>query len=335
MNYCDEPVVTLRGLRSVTLRVPEVITAKDFYTQVWGLGLSEEDGNRFWLRGTGQDHHILRLEEHQSNAMGGISFAVATPREVDEAARRLEAAGIPLLREPGRHDATAGGYSLAFVDPEGRVVELASELNAVVHQDRDGYPSVPRQLAHVVLNTVDIEAATQFYTQVLGMRISDWSERQMAFLRCTPKHHVIAFNQAPWTSINHVAYELTSIDHFMRGIGNLKVHGIEPQWGPGRHGPGNNTFSYFTDPAGLVCEYTSEVEEIDEDSWLCRTWRRTPELSDQWRTAGPPTQGVRSAMAGVPDLGARDSVDAAPGYFLTDGREGVETPDQRAATGRF
>ena len=335
MNYCDEPVVTLRGLRSVTLRVPEVETAKDFYTQVWGLGVSEEDGNRFWLRGTGQDHHILRLEEHASNAMGGISFAVGTPREVDEAARRLATAGIPLLREPGRHDEAAGGYSLAFVDPEGRVAELASEVNAVVHQDRDGYPSVPRQLAHVVLNTVDIEAATQFYTQVLGMRISDWSERQMAFLRCTPKHHVIAFNQAPWTSINHVAYELTSIDHFMRGIGNLKVHGIEPQWGPGRHGPGNNTFSYFTDPAGLVCEYTSEVEEIDEDSWLCRTWRRTPELSDQWRTAGPPTQGVRSAMAGIPDAGARQAVEAGPGYFLADAREGVETPDQRAVTGRF
>ncbi|KRE35337.1 extradiol ring-cleavage dioxygenase [Janibacter sp. Soil728] len=335
MNYCDEPVVTLRGLRSVTLRVPEVVTAKDFYTQVWGLGVSEEDGNRFWLRGTGQDHHILRLEEAASNAMGGISFAVGTPGEVDEAARRLSAAGIPLLREPGRHDEAAGGYSLAFVDPEGRVVELASEVNAVVHQDRDGYPSAPRQLAHVVLNTVDIEVATQFYTQVLGMRISDWSERQMAFLRCTPKHHVIAFNQAPWTSINHVAYELTSIDHFMRGIGNLKVHGIEPQWGPGRHGPGNNTFSYFTDPAGLVCEYTSEVEEIDEDSWLCRTWRRTPELSDQWRTAGPPTQGVRSAMAGIPDDGARGAVEATSGYFLADGRDGVETPEQRAASGRF
>jgi len=335
MKYCDEPVVTLRGLRSVTLRVPEVVTAKDFYTEVWGVGVSEEDGDQIWLRGTGEDHHILKLESHEANAMGGVSFAVGTPAEVDEAARRLVAGGIPLLQEPGRHDAAAGGYSTSFVDPEGRVVELASEVNAVVHQDRDGYPSVPRQLAHVVLNTVDIEVATQFYTQVLGMRISDWSERQMAFLRCTPKHHVIAFNQAPWTSINHVAYELTSIDHFMRGVGNLKVHGIEPQWGPGRHGPGNNTFSYFTDPAGLVCEYTSEVQEINEDTWLCRTWRRTPELSDQWRTAGPPTSAIRSAMAGTPDLGARARVEARPGYFLEELRSGVETPAERASKGRF
>src|SRR5699024_7946917 len=142
MHYCDEPVVTLRGLRSVTLRVPEVTTSKDFYTEVWGLGLTEEDGDRFWLRGTGQEHHILKLEEHEANSLGGVSFAVATPREVDEAGRRLVAAGIPLLREPGRLDDAAGGYGLAFVDPEGRVVELASEVHAVAHQDRDGYPSV-------------------------------------------------------------------------------------------------------------------------------------------------------------------------------------------------
>lgn len=335
MYYTDEPVVRLRGLRAVTLQVPDPVGAKDFYEQVWGLGLSDADTDRFWLRGTGPDHHILKLEAGERNAMGGISFAVGTPREVDDAARKLEALGIPLLRTPGRHDEAAGGYSCALVDPEGRVIELAADVNAVVHRDVNGYESVPRHLAHVVLNTTDIDAATDFYTQVLGMRISDWSEHQMAFLRCTPKHHVIAFNQAPWASINHVAYELPSIDHFMRGIGNLKVHGITPQWGPGRHGPGNNTFSYFTDPADLVCEYTSEVAEINEDTWLCRTWRRTPELSDQWRTAGPPTAGVRKAMAGIADPGARNRVEAAEGYFLADENTDVETPEQRAASGRF
>ncbi|MGJ3507792.1 VOC family protein [Enemella sp. A6] len=334
MRYSEQPVVQLRGLRSATLAVPDPNLSKDFYSEVWGLGLSDADDSRFWLRGTGPEHHILKLEKAETNRLGSINFAVDTPRDVDDAVRRLEKLGIPVLREPGRHDEAAGSYSCAFVDPEGRVIELSAEANAVIYQDQDGFPSVPRQLAHVVLNTVDIEAATQFYTQVLGMRISDWSERQMAFLRCTPKHHVIAFNQAPWTSVNHIAYELTSIDHFMRGIGNLKVHGIEPQWGPGRHGPGNNTFSYFTDPANLVCEYTSEVEEINEDTWLCRTWRRTPELSDQWRTAGPPTAGVRAAMAGVADRGARNDVSAPEGYFLPESAD-AETAEQRAARGRF
>lgn len=299
------PVCRLRSLRSVALAVPDPAASAAFYHEVWGLTTVEEDADRFWLRATGTEHHVLDLRAGDVNGLGGISFAVATPREVDDAARALEQLGVPLLREPGLLDDAGGGYGLQLVDPEGRIVELSADTFAVSAQEPAGRRAVPRKIAHVVLNTTDIERTARFYTQVLGMRVSDWSERQMAFLRCNSDHHVIALNQAPWPSINHVAYEMTSLDHFMRGIGSLKAHGIAPQWGPGRHGPGDNTFSYFTDPAGLVCEYTSEVAQIDEDAWLCRTWRRTPELSDTWGTAGPPTSTIRSAMAGVPDLGAR------------------------------
>ncbi len=160
-----------------------------------------------------------------------------------------------------------------------------------------------------MLNTVDIDAAVRFYCDVLGMRVSDWSEHQMAFLRCNSDHHSIAFNQAQWTSVNHVAYEMPTVDHFMRGIGRLRHHGQLPLWGPGKHGPGDNTFSYFADPAGLVCEYTSGIAQVDEDRWLCRVWRRVPELSDLWGTAGPPSRQVREHMAGIPDPGAFERYD--------------------------
>ncbi|AFR51004.1 MULTISPECIES: VOC family protein [Gordonia] len=313
----DRPVCRLRSLRSVTLSVPDPLASRDFYHEVWGLSTVEEDGDRFWLRATGTEHHVLNLRRGDANALGGFSFALGTPREVDDAARALDRIGVPLLREPGPLDDAGGGYGLALVDPEGRTVELSADVHAVSSQEPAGRRAIPRKIAHVVLNTTDIERITAFYTQVLGMRVSDWSERQMSFLRCNSEHHVIALNQAAWPALNHVAYEMTSIDHFMRGIGNLRSHGIAPQWGPGRHGPGDNTFSYFTDPAGLVCEYTSEVAQIDEDAWLCRTWRRTPELSDQWGTAGPPTTAVRSAMAGIPDHGASSLVTPRdPDYFI-------------------
>jgi catechol 2,3-dioxygenase-like lactoylglutathione lyase family enzyme len=317
MHYADEPVVTMRSLRSVSLRVPDPATSRDFYHEAWGLSTIDEDGDTFWLRATGSEHHVLRLEHHEQNALGRIAFAVASPADVDDAARKLEKLGIPLLREPGRLDDAGGGYGLQLVDPEGRCVELSADTYAVTNQEPAGRRAVPRKLAHVVLNTADIDRTTDFYTQVLGMRVSDWSEHQMSFLRCNADHHVLALNQAPWASVNHVAYEMSSIDHFMRGLGSLKHHGIAPQWGPGRHGPGDNTFSYFTDPAGLVCEYTSEVAQVEEDAWLCRVWRRTPELSDQWGTAGPPTTAVRSAMAGIADPGHRDVVmPGDPGYFF-------------------
>lgn len=304
-----QPVARLHSLRSVQLRVPTVAASTDFYSEVWGLSVVERETGEnaeTWLRGTGANHHVLQLSAAERNGLGRISFAVRSRADVDEAARRLLARGVTPLVEPQRLDQVGGGYGVAFADPEGRVIELVADMQAVKPLDRDR--PVPVGVTHVVLNTIDIDAAVAFYTEVLGMRVSDWSEHQMAFLRCNTDHHSIAFNQAAWTSVNHVAYEMPSIDHFMRGIGSLKQQGIIPLWGPGRHGPGNNTFSYFADPAGLVCEYTSDVAQVVEDEWLCRIWRRTPELSDLWGTAGPPSKDVRTHMAGVEDRGVLDGV---------------------------
>jgi catechol 2,3-dioxygenase-like lactoylglutathione lyase family enzyme len=287
----------------VALRTPRAKEAAEFYENVWGLQTVDADTDVTWLRGSGAEHHILELRDGEQNALGKIAFSVGTPRDVDDAARRLQARGIALVTEPGRLDQAGAGYGLRFADPENRLIEISCDVEAVAVRDPDGRDAVPRKLAHVVLNTVDIDAACDFYTDVLGMRISDWSEHQMAFLRVNADHHVIAFNQAEWASVNHMAYEMPTVDHFMRGIGRLRHSGVTPLWGPGRHGPGNNTFSYFADAAGLVCEYTSEVAQVDEDAWLCRVWRRVPELSDLWGTAGPPSADVRSHMAGVPDSG--------------------------------
>ncbi|SDO82440.1 Catechol-2,3-dioxygenase [Streptomyces sp. cf386] len=297
MNH--PPIARLRALRSVELLTPNFAEAADFYAEVWGLEVVEAGHSASWLRGTGKEHHALQLTRAERVGLGRLSFAVGTPAEVDEAARRLEARGIAFVSAPGPLDQVGGGYGLRFHDLDGRLIELSADIWAVTARGRD--EALPVGVTHAVLNTTDIDASVAFYREVLGMRVSDWSEHQMAFLRCNTDHHCIAFNQAPWVSLNHVAYEMSSLDHFMRGLGRLKHHGINPEWGPGRHGPGNNTFSYFTDPSGLVCEYTSEVAQIVEDAWICRTWRRTPELSDTWGTAGPPSKLIRAHMAGTPD----------------------------------
>lgn len=300
----NQPIASLRRLRSVELRTTACADSVDFYTNVWGLRAVERGDGQAWLRGTGQEHHVLALTEADRNGLGRITFAVATPAEVNEAAHRLEARNIPIIDGPGPTGEISAGYGVSFVDHEGRVIQLLADALAVpvLRQEEP----VPVGVTHVVLNTVDIDASVAFYGDVLGMRVSDWSEHQMAFLRCNSDHHSIAFNQAEWASVNHVAYEMPTVDQFMRGIGRLRHHKILPLWGPGRHGPGDNTFSYFADPAGLVCEYTSGVAQVDEDRWLCRVWRRVPELSDTWGTAGPPSADVRSHMAGVPDPGAFD-----------------------------
>ena len=291
----------IRALRHVAIRVTDLDACTAFYGGPWGLDpVATEDGVAYF-RATGPEHHVLELHASDENGLHHLAFAVATPAEVDDAAGAIGSLGGTLIDEPARASHPGGGYAMRFTDPEGRLVEVSAEVSAV--PARPEVLDVPEKLAHVVLNTVDIDAACGFYTGALGLRVSDWSEHQMVFLRCGVDHHCIAFNQASWASLNHVAYEVPTLDRFMRCIGRLRQAGQSPAWGPGRHGPGNTAFSYFVDPVGLVPEVTAEVAQVDEATWVPRVWPRIPELSDLWGTAGAPSAEVRSHMAGTPDAG--------------------------------
>jgi hypothetical protein len=84
---------------------------------------------------------------------------------------------------------------------------------------------------------------------------------------------------------------MRGIDEYMRGTGRMIRHGHRPLWGPGRHGAGDNTFSYFLDPFDNIIEYTTELEIVDEDTHEPKVWDPTsPDTSDQWGTAGAMTE---------------------------------------------
>ena len=74
----------------------------------------------------------------------------------------------------------------------------------------------------------------------------------MNFLRCDDLHHVVAYAESNKSTLNHIAFEMNDTDAVMRGIGRLKDAGCQSFWGPGRHGPGNNVFSYFVAPFGAA-----------------------------------------------------------------------------------
>lgn len=294
----------LRSLRHVALFSSSYEESVEFYAGPWGLEIVPapgEDGEQTtYLRASGPEHHVLELHRSETNGLHHVAFAAADREDVDRAYDWMVAEQVELLGEPGRLPGPGGGYGFRFLDLENRLLEISAEVHAVPPRVA---AAVPTKVAHVVLNTVDIDAATAWYTRILGFRVSDWSEHQMVFLRTNSDHHVVAFNQAPHTAPNHTAYEVGDLDAFLRSIGRLKVAGHETAWGPGRHGPGDNAFAYYVDPSGLVPEVTAEVLQIDEETWMPRVWQRTPELSDLFRTAGPPSSHVRAHMAGVPDPG--------------------------------
>ncbi|WP_018130850.1 VOC family protein [Effusibacillus pohliae] len=290
-------------LRHISLLTPVLQEQADFYEQIWGLDKVFQDEDSVYFRGAGPEHHILSLHAGEKRGLHHIAFGMVDKYAVDQAAEKLAEKGVRIVAPPGYLDEAGRGYGLRFLDHENRCIELSAWVE--IHTFDWNKKNVdPIMLNHVVLNTVDLDQSVDFYTNVLGFKVTDWSEHQMAFLRCNKKHHSIAFNQGAHASVNHIAYEVSGVDEVMRGLSNVRKAGYQELWGPGRHGPGNNVFCYFQDPAGFVMEYTCYLETIeDEAEWRARVWKRVPHLMDRWGIAGPPTPEARKAMAGEPDEG--------------------------------
>ena len=305
----------IQDIRHVGLLSPEIATHAKFYLEAWGLGSAGEDRHTRYFRGASTEHHILSLHASERPGLHHLAFSVDGCEAVDGAATELERRGITIVAPPGVLDEPGGGYGLRFLDPENRCIELTACVarHANGGSDANGGSAAndgsdecdgPRRLCHVGFNTPRFEQTVAFYTDVLGFRVSDWIEDQMVFLRCGRRHHAIVFTRADHASVNHVAYGMSSVDALMRRVSNLRDRGQEPDWGPGRHGPGNNIFCYYKDPAGYVNECSSDLAYIeDEATHEPAVWRRVPETMDYWGTAGAPGPGVRKAMAGDPDPG--------------------------------
>lgn len=285
----------VNALRSVEIGVPEVAAAEAFYVNTWHLSVAARTASTVYLRGTGAAHHLLSITQTPQSELLAVTLNSAVRADVDALAQSVPAHGGAILRAPGAMDEPGGGYGIVFKDPQGRIMraicEDARHADAAIVRDR------PEKLSHVVMNSHDTPAAQAFYERALGFRLSDRT-RIMAFLRCNTNHHNIAFADADNDCLNHIAFLMPDLDSVMRGGGRMKEAGNAIQWGPGRHGPGNNLFNYFLGPFDFVIEYTAEVSTVDETyrTGTPADWKWPPGRVDHWGIGTPPTADLRAAQ---------------------------------------
>ena len=289
----------IESLRSVALTVPDLARAEAFYTDTWHLSVVARTAGSIYLRGTGADHHLLSL--HAGDAAPQIRHVTLRARSEETLQQIAQAAqhaggrvlsGIAPLADP------AGGIGLLLRDPHGRLIQIvhgdARPADASVRRDR------PMRLAHVVLNSHDVPASQAWFEAALGFRLADRTLR-MAFMNCNHDHHSIALGEADNDALNHVAFLMPTLDDVMRGGGRMKDAAHPIEWGPGRHGPGDNAFNYFIDPFGVVIEYTAEVEQIDDG--YCAggpaDWAWPAGRVDQWGISAPPSARLKEAQRSV------------------------------------
>jgi catechol 2,3-dioxygenase len=288
----------INGLRSIELGVHDLQKSADFYRKVWALQDVASDGDALHLRATGRGHHVITLRERPRASLLNVYFSAADRATVDGLHAKAKAMGIKVGGAPEVLPAHAGGgYGFSLTSPEGHPLSISSDVTD--HADAIDDRSRPTKLTHVVLNSAEVEKQTSFFLDVLGFKWAD-STFMMDFVRCSSDHHSIALARGKGPSLNHMAYEMPNIDGLMRGAGRVRSSGYEIMWGVGRHGPGSNVFSYFVEPNGFVTEYTTEVDQVDDNyvAHDAKWWTEQKVFPDRWNMAGAPSPFARKAMSG-------------------------------------
>ena len=155
-----------------------------------------------------------------------------------------------------------------------------------------------KKIGHVVLNVSDLEAAVRFYTEILGLQISDRYPESMVpggmvFLRCNTDHHGVALvggaGRLERTSLNHFAFEVGSLDEVFRARAWLRQHRV-PIVFEGRRRAGCQIAVEFQDPDGNNLEIYWGLDQIGTGG------QARP--AGEWRQARTLEDAVASPVAG-------------------------------------
>jgi catechol 2,3-dioxygenase-like lactoylglutathione lyase family enzyme len=305
----EVPVMnSVNELLAVELAVPDLAASRTFYEDVWGLTPTRAESKSAWFAGLGANFFLLALHERAAPGLVRVRLGAESREAVDALAQRAKQRGYDIAAAPAALREPGGGYGFVVLDPEGR--EFAVVCDVERRRPESTLRDRPIRLSHVVLNSTNGAAAVEFFTEALGFRLRDQTQKAW-FLGCNADHHSIAVTNRSNSEVGHVAFELADLDGVLRGCGRLKKAGLEIGWGVGRHGTGDNVFAYFVDPDGFAIEYTAEMQQVDDASYVPGTPDSQSRVShsDVWGLAGPPSERLLQALQG-PSAASRRAPEA-------------------------
>ncbi len=255
--------------------VPDLNVAQNFFGE-FGLDVRPK-GNLLALNTFGHSHTWGTIGEGPRKKFSYLSFG-AFEDDIDRFAKHLQACGVKRLDPPQGTDSNG----LWFRDHDGNLIEIKVAEKSSPNEktrfaqkslpaDERGAPyrstlprTKPRRLTHVLLFTRDIPKAIEFYTKVIGMRLSDQSGDNIAFMHGIhgSDHHMIAFARSDAPGHHHFSWDVGSVDEIGAGAMHMLDKGFAKGWGLGRHVLGSNFFHYVQDPWGSFSEYAADIDYI-------------------------------------------------------------------------
>jgi catechol 2,3-dioxygenase-like lactoylglutathione lyase family enzyme len=276
-------VIEITRIGHLALTSPDVDRLATYYTDVLGFDLAARNDGAAYLTPE-LVHHALTVIPAEEVGLDHLAFQIGG--SLDDAEQELSDAGIAFER---RSDAEPGIPELLELhDLDGNRLQLYAESESRHALGPSGIR--PQKLGHVCYFVRNVQKTAEFYER-LGFRWSDWMGDFFVFLRCNSDHHALNLLRSEnHRRLHHIGYELRDWAHVQLACDVLARNDYPLVWGPGRHGPGHNLFTYHRDPDGNVVELFCELDVMLDESlgyFDPRPWHHDfPQRPKVW-TPGP------------------------------------------------
>jgi catechol 2,3-dioxygenase-like lactoylglutathione lyase family enzyme len=277
----------LGRLSGVTVGVPDPDATADWLRSAIGFTMGGPDGHTALCAGDYGDRGqaAITLVHAAETAMLEGLFEVSDDYDLNALGERLTAAGVEVRERDG------GG--LSFADAAGN--PLGCARSSALRVDKPRHEALrPRRLGHMNIKAPDASATAAFYQEMLGMRLSEQIGDGLYFLRIATEHHNVGLRPGERGELHHLGLELDGWHAYQPILDRLASMDLKIEYGPGRHGPGNNIFTYLCEPSsGLRVELFADMAHIpDETTHRPLRWEagdRMTKTINRWGPLPPPS----------------------------------------------
>ncbi len=296
-----------------------------FASRLLGLQCHDRSSSSLGLR-MDERHQRFLIDRSVPEGRHYYGWEVADAGALLALAGRVEASGVSVKQE-SRALADQRGVTdlVSFTDPAGNRLELFyGPLTAASpftpSRPLTGFRTGKLGLGHAVLNVIDAGPMLDFYTKVLGFRMSDYMLKPFRafFLHVNARHHSLALIEGPANGVHHILLELLSLDD----VGQAYDLALEEESRIGvtlgRHSNDFMTSFYARTPSNFMVEYGWGGREIDTATWKANELCHGPSLWGHERYWLPPDkrQQAREMRLKAAAEGVHAPVQVLEGYHV-------------------
>jgi catechol 2,3-dioxygenase len=307
-------------LAHAELLTPELEESARFFTDVMGLQESGRDERSIYLRCWGDFFfHSVQLTEAPQPGLGHVGWRTEGPAQLEKAVAALESAGAG---EGWSEDQKGHGPAFRYRGPGGHLQELFWEVERyrAPAEKQSAFPArpqqhaprgvAPRQLDHVTVVTRDPYGDSEWYRDNLGYRMTEYTglDEQpdlivFSMVTTNEKSHdlglVVDFSGVPGR-IHHLAFWVDAVEDVLRAADVLMESGVDLEFGPGKHGMGEQTYLYFREPGGLRLEVNSGGYRNYQPDWEPVKWLPSQGSNTMYRNLSMPDSMLEAFPPAAP-----------------------------------